>query len=606
MKCLSDGTIRDFQYVAAVLFALSVAMPAIAQQDRSPNSGLVDDWTHRHVIFSDPAPLLSGMNNEKREEWQHIVNNHRYRMQQIRRNFMWAAQRGRMGNGDLQPMERDQFIGPLSSFSSRLHDQSSFSSGSQGKWTVPLSASTNPGVAAAMYPAKYTFSPTAAPSCANDYVLFPINNAGSVLQANILGVNNLYAGTCTGTVPTVRFAYHVGSGKVQTSPVLSEDGTKTAFIESVTNGSIFHVLILDQRGNGGCLLLTSPCNGSSYLLPATPGTNNNAVDMKVTMSGNVSVTRSSPFVDYEDDIAYVGDDSGKLHKFTPIFNATSSNPPKEIITGGWPFTVASGAILTGPVYDGGASQSIFVGSSSGSTGSIYCITPAGAFCSKASIVAGTGINDAPIVDSTKETVFVTTDQDNSGGGVIVFQTPTSFSSSVTAAVGTGGSDQYNGTFDNAYYNSPSSGHMYVCGGSSTTATPRLWAISFSSQGIITGTPAQSVPLVTSGNGGTGVDCSPLTEVFNPSTNIDLLFLSVKSHGAPTSCTNAACVMSFNITNGVPAAALFATALTTSTTAVIGTSGIVIDNVSSSSGSSQIYFGQLSAGLGEQLSQSGLQ
>ena len=104
-------------------------------------------------------------------------------------------------------------------------------------------------------------------------------------------------------------------------------------MESITNGSRFHVLTLGTNGNSGCPN-SSPCNGNQFNSPTVPGTLNNAVGTKITMNGNVGATRSSPFVDYTGDIAYVGDDSGKIHKFTGVFKGT----PTEVTSGGWPFT----------------------------------------------------------------------------------------------------------------------------------------------------------------------------------------------------------------------------------------------------------------------------
>jgi hypothetical protein len=96
----------------------------------------------------------------------------------------------------------------------------------QGDWTVNIGSGSPGGVPLDMYAAKYTFSPIGSPDCTNDFVVFPVNHVGSSVEANLLGVRNLYTTTCTGTVPTVFFAYNVGTGVVQTSPVLSLDGTR--------------------------------------------------------------------------------------------------------------------------------------------------------------------------------------------------------------------------------------------------------------------------------------------------------------------------------------------------------------------------------------------
>ncbi len=134
-------------------------------------------------------------------------------------------------------------------------------------WSINLGAG---GTAANMYPAKFTFDITAAPSCANDYIVYPVNAAGSTTQPNLVAFNNLYSGTAGGTgicnraIPppanddgvsaTVLWSYNVSAigGAVTTSPVLSWDnttgagsvlGTKVAFVESaVGQAAHFHVL----------------------------------------------------------------------------------------------------------------------------------------------------------------------------------------------------------------------------------------------------------------------------------------------------------------------------------------------------------------------------
>jgi hypothetical protein len=573
------GPIYRLRFVATALLFLLGSAPVFAQQrqdqDQRHLGGLVEDWTHHHAIFSNPGREEDAIAKGKHEDWRRIVNNRRYLMQQIRRGRMWPGWKKEPQDTEA-PMQRD--------------------------WTVSVG---DVGVAPTAYPAKYTFAPIATPSCTNDFVVYPLDVAGSTgflgigAQANIIGVNNLYKTTCTGTVPTVAFAYYVGTGVVQTSPVLSEDGTKVAFVESVTGGSNFHVLKLGTTGS----------NGTAYTSPATPGTSNNAVDNKIAMSGGVSVTRSSPFVDYERDIAYVGDDTGHLHKFTPVFQGT----PAEVTTGGWPIAVdpTNSPMLTGPVFDNGSSQDIFVGGSYGTanggagTGKIYCITLAGAACSTPSLLVGTGVVDAPIVDSTEETVFVTAYNAGPNNDIVV-QAPVSLASSVTVTLGDSFSAMVDGAFDNAYYTSPGTGHLYVCGdGASGAANARnsvLYRVGFNSSGTMNSTnDGNSYTLTT----GTINNCSPLTEIYNGST--DYLFLSEPNDGAPSGCGGGGCVMSFNITSAFPTAPI----ATLSIAGVLGvsgdaTSGIIIDNVSTVTGASQIYYVNPNAETGVQASQAGLQ
>lgn len=203
----------------------------------------------------------------------------------------------------IEPLQKKQKLAPLSR-----------------DWSVSLGAA---GVAADMYPTKWNFSTTGTPSCTGDYVVFGANAAGvSGSQANIVAFNHLYVnsggtGLCSGTAPSVLFAYFVGTGTVQTSPTLSGDGTKVAYVESISGGSKFHVTTIGTTGSNG-----------TVASPKAPGSGNNAADSSITMSGSVSVTFSSPFVDYQDDIAYVGDDSGNLHKFTPVFAQIKAAAPR--------------------------------------------------------------------------------------------------------------------------------------------------------------------------------------------------------------------------------------------------------------------------------------
>ncbi len=229
-------------------------------------------------------------------------------------------------------------------------------------------------------------------------------------QGNLVGITNLYSGTLPtgycGTAPTIKFSYYVGNGTAATSPSLSQDGTQIAYVESVSGGSRFHVLTIGTTGS----------NGTSATAPAQPGSGNNATDTAITMNGGVQVTLSSPYVDYSQDFAYVGDDTGKLHKFTGVFNGTLA----EVTTGGWPITVSTSAspILTGPTLDFNTGN-VFVGDGSGVLK--YVQTVAGGGCATPPCVGATTVNvgavngygtpsgraiiDPPVVDASTGHVF---------------------------------------------------------------------------------------------------------------------------------------------------------------------------------------------------------
>jgi hypothetical protein len=468
------------------------------------------------VVFSDPGSLHEASGRGSFDKWYKTVTDPRFIHQRRKRGEHRHAEKGNQGL-QKEPLGRD--------------------------WNATLGGA---GVAAGVFPAKWTFSTTAAPTC-NDYVVFPVNKAGvSGSQPNMIGYRNMYVnalgtGFCPGTAPTVMFSYFVGTGTVQTSPVLGPSVGQIAYVESIAGGSKFHVV----KGAG-----TGASNGTVGA-PVAPGVGNTASDASVTLSGGVNVTRSSPFYDYANDVAYVGDDSGKLHKFTSVFNGV----PAEVTTGGWPVTVSTqiNKILTGPVHDG-VSAKVYVGDSQGY---FYSVNAAGVVTQSGQLGSGTGIVSPPILDPASETtyVFVGDNVGGTGSAVFVFNIASgnisSGSTGSTIIVGTGSATVplYSGSFDNIYYTSPiqtqPAGSLYVCGNAG--GNPTLYKIPITySGGPVLGS-AVTGPVLANSN----VGCSPLTEFYNSSTSTDWLFGGVSGTSCGAGTGAGGCVMSFNVTSAAP-------------------------------------------------------
>jgi hypothetical protein len=410
----------------------------------------------------------------------------------------------------------------------------------------------------------------------------------------------------------VKFSYYISTGSVLTSPVISEDGTKVAFVVSVTNGATFDVLTLDTTGKG---------NGTAYNAPVVPGTGNNAKLTSLTLNGNRSVTYSSPFVDIDDDIAYVGDNSGYLHKFTCVFNRNSSTcKTAEATTGGWPFHIGSITNLSGPVYDS-TSGNVYLGAGNGY---VYCVNlnktaPAACTTAREGVANGTGsdaIETPPVVTSNGTVSWVFSQGNQNGSNEYVMQVPTSatagFGTPAYASLGVsvyGESTLYSGDFDNAYYNASAgqfaNTHLYFCGFASYDSSyeePTLFQIGFNAAGAMN-TSATQGPRLSKDYSDNTDECTPLTEVYNGTT--DYMFLGVNDEGSPTQCNSEACVMSFTLgstfnTSLAPTAAISLGKVSTS-----AASGISIDNVSTSPGASEIYFGNMITGNATQATQAGL-
>jgi hypothetical protein len=551
------------------------------------------DWSHRHLIFSQPTTL---------EDSVRIQGDVRY----------WHQRERRSTSRVFEAMEESD----TSSDSSLSWDRRRRRRGHAMKrdWGEPLGVNATMG--AGMFPAKFSFDLTTA-NCGNattpDYVVFNTSLASTASQAGIVAFDNLYSGCPTGSIPTTYWAYETTatgdncSTCVEvTSPVLSGDGSQVAFIGSSASGSFLYIL-KPKAGEGtvGAPVqpTTSTANASTYVTCRNLSGGAATSCLLSLALGSHSNTNSPPFYDYGFDTLYVGDDNGVLYKFTGIFLGT----PAKVTTGGWPFTVHSGFKLTGPVYDQ-TSGNAYVGDSNGvlsfvrdtrsNVGACGSGSPPCLGANTLNAGAGNPIVDAPILDSTNKKVFVVVGRD-AGGNAGVFQVHTDLSSSVEATIGPQFANIfYDGAFDNEYFTSIGTGHIYVCGNVSTISglnvlqNLALFRIGFNSAGTMNGTKdAGSVNLTNGIIFFAGITqaptCSPATEV-SPSSSSDLLFLSVTGSGNQTGCGGNGCIMSFALPTSSPFT--FPSAASHTLPASSGTSAIIVDNIATSpAGASQIYF-----------------
>ncbi len=462
------------------------------------------------------------------------------------------------------------------------------------------------------YPAKFQFD-VVNDNCDSDYVVFGLT-VTSGTQANLVGINNLYTGgtlDCNSGTPWVAFAYNTVTqtgGQIKTSPTLSEDGTKVAFIESTTAGSYFHVLVLPNPipappTQDGTVL--HPQTPTSCTTPTTPG-----CMTTLTIQTSATDSNSSPWVDYFADTAYVGADNGLLYKITPVFGGGA---PALVTTGGWPVTVSTQAtkVLTAPIVDDKAGL-IFIGDGEGYLYSVSMASPAGTYAAQVEVGwathgAGTGVVDPPIAvtdpaNPTIDQVFAFTGCSIVVGiGGAVSQLPANFTSSTTLStsdsVNLGSSDGqgnctgnnvHAGTFDNAFWlNGTTSGHMIACGfvnDGGAPAPPEMYMFPFTAGVLNNGTAPTSTFQI---NTTKGDECSPLTEFYNGTT--DRLFFGVGSTDGFLESSTITTSLTTPICTGAPTS----TCVTTPK-ALGGTSGIVIDN-QLSNGGTNIYFSTLGVG-----------
>lgn len=475
-------------------------------------------------------------------------------------------------------------------------------------------------------------------------------------QPNIVGFNNLYSGTAGGTgvcnagrtagptddgvSATTIWSYNItaAGGVVATSPALSLDGTKIAFVETGAGAAQFHVLA-PKTGDGVATNLqtvTSPLSITSGFAAVAPA----AGQATNLVLGSANDTLSSPFVDYDADAAYVGNDAGVLFRIINVFCArtacTGGGSPAPSLDSTWgtggavtiggTCTGSSGK-LTGPVA---ARGNVFVGCSDGKLYGFSTTTGspiAGSPLTVGSTGSFGGIVDPPLVDLVNGFVYVVAGNSSGTGtpSVLVQASTASFTTPtpVVATLGAGG--QFNlhaPSFNEAYFSSPISSVGNVQGSTGGGVTSRgttsnwqiyewadsgvggpatLYGVGFTNNlHVMTAGPASNFLQVT---GSAGVEFSPLTTILNGS--VDQLYMS----GLTTLTPN---FIEYNLTDfaGLFPNVLFPINGTSSVGGSRGeghgTTGIVVDNVSPDVQASSVYFGIPSLNTAVKLTQSALQ
>ncbi len=595
---------------------LSMACLSLAGQAQDqPHVGRVQDWSYRHLVLSGglPAADLGKAKAEPRILFRLAERNlHR---------FSGRTEARGLDRGDRGPVLRPR---------PRSRDL-------KIDWSVPLGTGI---VAPYMFPAKYSFDINETPDCTNDYVVFGLNVAGTTGgQANLIGLRNLYSGTnpaglCPGAAATFYWAYNgsTAGGSVLTSPVVSLDGTKVAYVESAAGSAVFHVL----KWKSG--------EGTSATASAAPTLNGACTAtsscLKSVTFAATAATLASPWVDYSADKAYVGSDNGVVYRISCVFNCVLNTQP----TVDWSFTLpvagTGGASATpnGPVYDS-ATGHLIVGdqlgelwtiNASGVTPSLFAgpVMIGGGGCTIArppgrnvtgpdcSANGGSfGVPDSVLLDGSVGKVFAFSGNDGTNGAsAVVAQLNEDLTGLVRVHVGLGSAGSnvanwniHSGAFDDVYFGAtPVNGHLFMCGTATNSRQPTHYWIGFDAYPTMNAAPDGNLLRLNVNN----LPCAPYTELFNPNLTLsggpndhDLLISGLVGGGGN----------GFIITNDISTGAI--TAGEDFVNYPGGVSGIVVDNTSSAAQASSVYFstqGVVSVGTcvnarcAVKLTQSGLQ
>ena len=477
---------------------------------------------------------------------------------------------------------------------------------------------------------------SAATASATEALTIDAGICNAPANARTAGVND------DGVSATTIWSYNItaAGGHVATSPALSIDGTKVAFVETGSGTAAhFHVLA-PSSGNGvvaNLQTVTSPLTITSGFATNAPVAGTVTDLALMPSSGTASDTLSSPFVDYVHDVAYIGNDSGTLFRVINVFctlaACTGGGSPAPSLDATWGSTgLATGCagVLTGPVVAGNGN--IFVGCSDGK---LYGFTPTGTAITGSPLIVGDGsstggIVDPPLVDVVNGFLYVVAGNSSGTGtpSVLVQASTASFTSPtpVTATLGAGGHFNLHApAFNEAYFTGTFNGTVpnvqgTVNGGTtSSTGNTSNWQIyewalnsggtldtlygvgfNSSSHDMKSGPAANFIQIT----GSTAAEFSPLTHLLNVST--DQLFVS-----ALLPSINPPNTIVYNLTDFSPG--FFPTTFPllsgpagATATEGSGTTGMVVDNVGTQAQASSIYFGALGANTAVKVTQSGLQ
>jgi hypothetical protein len=536
---------------------LKIACGTTSQSVELPSRGVPYDWSHRHI--SAPGDSASGPLGQREHR---LLYAYAKRMQQNCAPRIPAAKT---------------------------------KASSQIDWDVPLGAPLPGGG----FPAKYNFDlPGQTPTC-SDFVVYGLDVAGATGgQPNLVGLTNLYSGTADGNglcngntgvyrdiygsqvyAATVKFAFNGSTlatpGSITNSVVLSEDGTKVAYVESNGTESALHVVSTTPGTAGPGAIESFNQYGTVIAASAVAPATISAVPGAAGWAAPDSY--SSVWVDYQNDLAYVGTDNGTLHRIQNVFCTTAAcmrSPvaPSEVTTGGWPVALAGAGPLTSPVED--ANSVVYV--AGGTSGLLYAITSTGTVtASKQSFMANSIVDGAMLdIDQngvTQALYWFSNSQSAASSPSVrqpqMVQTDRAFTSiknyslllNGTQAWGGTALTVHSGTFDNAFY---------------TNRNGNMWACGWYQDSIYPGSFPNTLSLIRFGIDGTAVTpdttdeyaqmspeyvdvaadktCAPLTEAMD-STGTDHLFASSYYGNSVGTCASpASCIMGFTIaSSGTP-------------------------------------------------------
>jgi hypothetical protein len=548
--------------------AFPIRPPSPPPSPSVAHAGVPVDWSTQHVIYTRNGSL---------EDMMKVRDDPRFRNSILLHNLSERSKgTGLAGSGELKHVKNRH---------------------SKVDWAVSLGH--HAGMAIGESPAKFSFDPNAPPSC-SDFIVYTIDATPDAhVQANLIGLTNLYSGTdptgICGTGPEFLFSYAIGTGPSGLSPVLSLDGTKIAWIETPADTpAIFHVTTW-AKGTG------QGSNATNGAVAVNGASSDIAIDYTSFGYGGGCVatpstnTNADLYVDYSSDTGYLAADNGILYHISSVFTGT---PTFDFCTMVNP--VANS--MSGAVYDSLLNE-VFI--SDARTLYAYNVGP-GSFTLLSSIsyanspISGPG----PILDAFNGFIYMFTGNDlATPPHTSMTQMPVNLASAAVVPLGPSSGFTvfpvlFYGAVDNTYLNDGpfnAASTLYTCGTDFVTPDSQdLFAINFNpTTGVANTAPIMSFNGNVNPGNGPGI-CSPITEFFDGST--DRIFVGM---GDSNGTDGANAVTMWDVTtqlnNTSGPGGTLPTPTATASPYLGGTTGITIDNNASGVAQAEsIYFSTLIA------------
>jgi hypothetical protein len=379
--------------------------------------GLPQDWSSRHLLQSGPIvdEPANGRFHDPRVIYNHL---------QHQRALLGQANRGKL-----------KVQAPASSL--------------KRDWSFTLGPTA--GMADGMSPAKYSFDVNATPSCANDFVIYTVAAAGTATQPNVIGFNNIYAGSSAalGIAASPTGAIEVGTTvTITTTAAHGMVAGQQVTIAGVGNASF----------NGTYTILTAPTSTTFTYTSASSGLTASgagsatplglcgkfpSVRWAYNASTNSGKMKTSPVLSLDGTKVAVVEGSAtgsKLQIITlDVAGAGSFNTTTNAYTAATPPTMTTVALgssdvtLSSPWVDYGT-NSAYVGDDNGVLYHVACVFSNG--CTTAvdytCLVANGKILTGPVFDQTSQAVFI-----GASDGKLYRMTGGSGCTSASIAVGDG-------------------------------------------------------------------------------------------------------------------------------------------------------------------------